>query len=312
MLKFQYNNNTKIGNFEEFILSVYVIIDELYKKYAPDNISKRRNKDKAKLSDAEIITISICGELIGINSENAWFNFVKKNYSHLFPNLCSRSRFNRTRRALTKLTDFLCQKLLCEFSTTLNKYFIVDSFPLAVCKFGRAHYCRSFRTENANYGLCPSKKEVYFGYKVHAMITLSGFITKFEITPASIDDRQALLDMIDGESNIVILADKGYVGVKLSENLKKQGICLIALKRSNSKNNWSKSFRQLIFKFRRRIETNFSQLSEQLNAQKVLAKTFIGLCTRLVDKVFGYNLCLILNHIFYPNSYIAKIKHLIF
>ena len=105
----------------------------------------------------------------------------------------------------------MCQKLLCEFSTTLNKYFIVDSFPLAVCKFGRAHYCRSFRTENANYGLCPSKKEVYFGYKVHAMITINGFITKFEITPASIDDRQALLDMIDGESNIVILADKGYV-----------------------------------------------------------------------------------------------------
>lgn len=312
MLKFQYNNNTKIENFEEFILSVYVIVDELYKKYAPDNISKRRNKDKAKLSDAEIITISICGELIGINSENAWFNFVKKNYSHLFPNLCSRSRFNRTRRALTKLTDFLCQKLLCEFSATLKKYFIIDSFPLAVCKFGRAHYCRSFRTENANYGVCPSKKEVYFGYKVHAMITLSGFITKFEITPASIDDRQALLDMLDGESNIVILADKGYVGVKLSENLKKQGICLMALKRSNSKNNWSKSFRQLIFRFRRRIETNFSQLSGQLNAQKVLAKTFTGLCTRLIDKVFAYNLCLILNHVFYPNSHIAKIKHLIF
>ena len=29
--------------------------------------------------------------------------------------------------------------------------------------------------------------------------------------------------MLDGKSNIVILADKGYVGQKLSENLKKQG-----------------------------------------------------------------------------------------
>ena len=161
MLKFQYNNNTKIENFEEFILSIYIIIDELYKKYAPDNISKRRNKDKAKLSDAEIIIISICGELIEINSENAWFNFLKKNYSHLFPNLCSRSRFNKTRRSLTKLTDFLCQKLLYRFSTTLNKYFIVDSFPLAVCKFGKAQYCRSFCTENANYGVCPHLKKKY-------------------------------------------------------------------------------------------------------------------------------------------------------
>lgn len=249
---------------------------------------------------------------MGINSENAWYNFVKKNYSHLFPNLCSRSRFNRTRRELIKLTDFLCQKLLCEFSATINDYFIIDSFPLPVCKFGRVHFCRSFRTENASYGVCPSKKEVYFGYKVHTMIALSGFIVKFEITPASTDDRKGLLDILDEESNIVVLADKGYVGQKLYEYLKKQGICLIALKRSNSKNKWSKSFRQLIFKLRRRIETNFSQLSEQLNAEKVLAKTFNGLCTRLVDKVFGYNLCLILNHIFYPKSHITKIKHLIF
>lgn len=87
---------------------------------------------------------------------------------------------------------------------------------------------------------------------------------------------------------------------------------MITLKRSNSKNNWSKSFRQLIFKLHRRIETNFSQLSEQLNSEKVLAKTFNGLCTKLVDKVFDYNLYIILNHIFYPKSYITKIKHLIF
>ena len=113
--------------------------------------------------------------------------------------MCNRSRFNTTRIILTKLTDFLFEKLLCEFSTIFNKYFIVDNFPLAVCKFGRAHYCRSFRTENTNYGAFPSKKEVYFGYKVHNMITLNGFITKFEITPASIDYRQGLFDMLDGE-----------------------------------------------------------------------------------------------------------------
>ena len=50
-------------------------------------------------------------------------------------------------------------------STILNKYFIVDNFPLAVCKFGRAHYCRSFSTENANYVLCPSKKEYILAIK---------------------------------------------------------------------------------------------------------------------------------------------------
>ena len=66
--------------------------------------------------------------------------------------------------------------------------------------------------------------------------------------------------------------------------MKEQGICLMSLKRSNSKNNWTKSVRQLIFRLRRRVETVFSQLSEQLNAERVLAKSFEGMCTRLDRK----------------------------
>ena len=83
--------------------------------------------------------------------------------------------------------------------------------------------------------------------------------------------------------------------------MQEQTICLFALKRSNSKENWPKSVRQLIFKLRRRVETVFSQLSGQLNAERVLAKSFQGLCTRLVNKVLAYNLCIALNSIFSGN-----------
>ena len=85
-----------------------------------------------------------------------------------------------------------------------------------------------------------------------------------------------------------------------------------ALKRSNSKENWPKSVRQLIFKLRRRVETVFSQLSGQLNAERVLAKSFQGLCTRLVNKVLAYNLCIALNSIFGGTCELGKIKELIF
>lgn len=104
MLKFQNNDTTIIATFEDFILTTYVIIDELYHRFAPSEVRKRRHVLDAKLSDFEIITIALCGELVGIDSENAWFSFVKKNYRHLFPQLCSRSRFNRTRRALMQTT----------------------------------------------------------------------------------------------------------------------------------------------------------------------------------------------------------------
>lgn len=71
MLKFQNDYTTIIATFEDFILLVYTIIDDLYQQYVPTSVSQRRNVDSAKFSDSEIITLSIFGELIGIDSENA-------------------------------------------------------------------------------------------------------------------------------------------------------------------------------------------------------------------------------------------------
>lgn len=167
MLKFQNNYTTIKATFEDFIVTDYVLIDDLYTQDAPDSVCKRRNILDAKLFDFEIITFGICGELVGIDSQNAWFSFIKKNYRHLFPKLCSRTRFNRTRRAFLQVTELIRQKLLAVFVISCSPYFVIDSFPLVVCKFGRARYCQPFRQDGADYGKCHSKKETYFGYKVH-------------------------------------------------------------------------------------------------------------------------------------------------
>ncbi len=312
MLKFQDDYTTIIATFEDFILLVYAIIDDLYQQFVPSSVSQRRNITTAKMSDSEIITLSICSELAGVDSENAWYSFVKRNYRHLFPNLCCRTRFNRTRRNLLQVTELLRQKIHLVFPIPDSRYFVIDSFPLPVCKFGRARYCSSFRENGANYGKCPSKKETYFGFKVHALITLEGYITAFEITPASVDDREGLRDLAENCLGLVVLGDKGYTGETLIEDMREKGICLMSLKPSNYKTNWPRMLRQLIFRFRRRVETVFSQLSEQMNAEKVLAKSYRGLCTRLQNKILGHNLCMVFNSIFSETCDIGKIKHLIF
>lgn len=312
MLKFQDDYTTLIATFEDFILLVYTMVDDLYKQFVPSSVSQRRNASSAKMSDSEIIALCICSEVIGIDSEKAWYSFVKRNYRHLFPELCCRTRFNRTRRNLLPVMELLRQKLPLVFPIPASQYYVIDSFPLPVCKFGRARFCRSFRTDGANYGKCPSKKEIYYGFKVHALITLEGYITAFEITPASVDDREGLRDFAENYLNLVILGDKGYTGERLLEDMLSKGICLMSLKPSNYKTNWPKAVRQLIFRFRRRIETVFSQLSEQMNAEKVLAKSFRGLCTRLQNKVLGHNLCMAFNSIFREACDIGKIKQLVF
>ena len=65
------------------------------------------------------------------------------------------------------------------------------------------------------------KKETYFGYKVHAMTTLQGLITHFEIIPACIDDREALRDLTAQMKQGILLADKGYISDALFCDLQK-------------------------------------------------------------------------------------------
>ena len=193
MMKFQENYTIENQSFEDFILLIFVLTDDLYKKIAPDKVKCRVNIEKALLSDSEIITIAMCGEIIGIDSEKAWFNFVKRNLRHLFPQMCDRTRFNRTRRNLQQVMNLI----FTEIATYLkDEFLIADSFPLEVCKFGRAHFCKSFKYDGATYGYCASKKQTYFGYKVHALTTIDGAVMIFEITPANIDDRKGLSDMI--------------------------------------------------------------------------------------------------------------------
>lgn len=113
-----------------------------------------RNVHTLKMSDSEIIPLSIFGELIGLDSENTWYSFVKRNFHHLFPVLCCRTRFNRTRRSLLQVTELFRQNLTQSFPIPASRYFVFDSFPLPVCKFGRVRYCLFFRADGANYGRC--------------------------------------------------------------------------------------------------------------------------------------------------------------
>ena len=80
-------------------------------------------------------------------------------------------------------------------------------------------------------------------FKVHALITLEGYITAFEVTPASVDDREGLRDLADNRLGLVILDNKGYTGEPLFNDMRRKGICLMALKPSNYKNNWPTQIR---------------------------------------------------------------------
>ena len=302
----------ELENLTDLFTSIFVIIDDIYNEIIPISIKNRRNIKDSKLSDSEIITISIVGELLTIDSEKSFFSLLKREYKALFPRLGDRTCFNITKRNLHSVISKIREYISEIIQFTSDNIRIIDSMPIPVCKFGRSHFSKCFKGE-ASYGRCASKKETYFGFKFHALTTVDGFLTDYVITPANIDDRNAVWDLCDKYNSISIIGDKGYINKRLTPELKSQrDINLLFLKRGNSKGNYPKEIRQLTFKIRRRIETSFSQLAEHLNLNKVKSKSMLGFITRTSIKVLAHNISFLINKLMGNDESIAKIKRLAF
>ena len=156
-------------------------------------------------------------------------------------------------------------------------------------------------------------KKTYFGFKFHALTTVDGFLTDYVITSANVDDRNTVWELCDKYRSIFIIGDKGYINKMLTPELKSErDIDLLFLKRENSRDNYPKEVRQLLFKVRRRIETSFSQLTEQLNLNKVKSKSMLGFMTITSIKVLAHNISFLINKLMRNDDSMAKIKRLVF
>ena len=83
MLEFKNYFTIGIENIKDLTITIFTIVDDIYKETIPLEIQHRLHKEKAKLSDPEIITVSILGELLSHDTQNAWLSYVSKNMKDL-------------------------------------------------------------------------------------------------------------------------------------------------------------------------------------------------------------------------------------
>jgi transposase len=159
------------------------------------------------------------------------------------------------------------------------------------------------------------KKETYLGYNLHLLCNSDGYPYDFLITPANIDDRVPVIEFLESQNQLMeyLLADKGYTGVDFRRNIEEKiGITIYPLpKKGDFQPKCEESLRRLVFKKRRRIETTGSQLTDQLNMQRVRSKFLWGLMTRLFSKFLAFDVAYIVN-LLNGSKHPIKIKSLIF
>ncbi|WP_034040609.1 IS982 family transposase [Wocania ichthyoenteri] len=258
----------------------YERILEVLRKISKEQLLAYQRR-QPKLSDLELVSLSLTSEYMGIDSESNLF----RQLPDVISSKINRSVYNRRRRKLANHIDAIRLKLATHFNE-FEDYFIVDSMPLEVCKLSRSS--RSRICKEATYvfpdkGYCASQSANYYGYKLHAICSVSGIFQSIDLSPASVHDVNYLKDIKAQISNCTLIGDRGYLSAEIQLNL--FDTCNIKLNTPmrNNQNNYKKQ--PYIFrKSRKRIETLFSQLCDQFMIRRNYAKSFEGFKTRIISK----------------------------
>lgn len=199
---------------------VYAMIDE-YLKESKHLCYKRASAIglPVKLTDAEIIFVFLTACLEhGGNCQRALRTLKRHG---LIKHMLDKSQFNRRLHALSSVIF----EILCMFSSLAkadNRSFAVDSFPVPVCKNIRIQSCRLLKGK-AYHGYNASKREYFYGYKVHLLTAADGRIVEFEFSPGACDDRRAFsLLGFDLAAGSEVFADKIYNCYQAEETSKEK------------------------------------------------------------------------------------------
>lgn len=298
-----------ITEFEDFCTWVFVVVDDIWKEVAP---FCKRPGPKPECTDSELIAMTLIGECRGWHVETELLSCWKE-YRHLFPHIPTQSRFNRRRRNLMQAINLIRMVILRSLDLSQDKQCLIDSLPIPVVQFHLVPASTAdWKAYRATYGKAITKKQTFFGYRLHLLISLSGLILDFELTPANCTDLEAGFELLRDHTDLEVLGDKGYISAAIAaELLEKNRITLRTIPRANQKQQVSATFQHLHNAIRQLIETVNGQLSGQFTIEKNFAHTFWGLCTRLYSKLTAHTLCIYINRLLGKPNFL-QIKALAF
>ncbi len=272
-----------------FIVAVFCLVDDRL-----EGRRIRRRGPAPRLSDAEVLTIEIVGEFLGIDTDKGIHLFFRRHYAEWFPALgeVHRTTFARQAANLWKLKEDLWQEFLA-LAPHDPAFALVDSMPLPACLFARAYRCKRFRGEAA-FGKDTLLKQTFYGFRVHARVCWPGLITRLSVAPANAHELSVLPEIAEGTSGLIV-GDRNYHSPKTREELAGLGVELLA-PYSSKKRDPAPNESALLSRLRYRIDTVFSQLVERYSVKRVWARDLWHLTSRLLRKVLSHTVAFLLNH----------------
>lgn len=273
---------------ETILTIIYVLVDDWYEAKGKYLLQGKAGR-KPIFKDSEVITLMLAADFIPYPGEKQYLGFIRANYRALFPDLLDQSQFNRRARNLRHMVEALRRDWLLQLGVGNDTQFLIDTKPIPVVGYKRSKKHSDF-AGHADYGYCASRNLRYFGYKLVMISSLQGIPIIYELVSANTDERQAAETLLPYFSNVEIIGDKGFLGQEWQEQIYEQtGNTITTPKRRNQKIQHPEGFEKLLNSVRERIEGVFHEIQNTgRNVERLLAKTRVGLITRIIAKVTSH------------------------
>ena len=201
---------------------------------------------------------------------------------HVLPELAmiEYSRFTRRIKQLGPVLQAIRQGLLSW--TPPGSIAIIDSYPLPLCQYVRNFHACAF-AGYADIGYNATKKQHFYGFKVHMAVTPSGLILNYVVTPASLSDVKVALTVTQGCPYPNILAD-----VDLRAKFARRGYNFWTPYRLNMKGAKEHN-NPTLKRTRRLIETTFAKLTA-VGSEQTCTRSLAGLRAQIESIILAHNL----------------------
>lgn len=268
-----------LASLEEAVTMLFCLVDDAYRLLNP---SWRSHEPLKKLSDSEVLTLALLQQLRGVESERSFLRDAERFFSHLFPGVAGLhpSSLHRRVRRLRVYLEPLRRTVVADLVGN-PETLIIDSTLLSVLHPRQVGQSAGWATSSSGAAWVRWGSFAVHGVKLHLICATNRVPISYELTAANVADVPLVEELLGAaglgeETARRLFGDLAYRSGALAEALAERGV-LLATERAECRPAR-----------RQQVEVCFAILKSVFGMDGTLAKTLVGLATRITAKVAAY------------------------
>jgi transposase len=268
---------------------------------ADDLLPEKPVNHRRSLTDAEVVTLAVAQQIMGIPSDYRFIRTAIRQIGHLFPNLTKRSGFYKRRDQLADTIEWLCAMFASQSPGWEDDVLLADSTPVECARSNETvkrggHSSLDDALGNAaDYGYCASHSRLFYGFRLHTLSALDGTPRMMMLTSPKENERDVCLRMLERVNRtgpLTVIADKGYAGRDFQTAAAALGTTVIRPRRTDEPGQGPH-----LAPIRQRVESIFETFKDLLTLERHGARTLHGLRARIASRILTMAAAVSLNHL---------------